>query len=214
MDCTIDLGDRTVNTPCMEKPDKSEKPLDKRPSKTSAASRLGPDAWIDAAYQLFETGGIKAVRVDPLSKALGVTRGSFYWHFEDRDALLRAILKRWSDEQTEQVIEANEARGGDAGERLLRLLKTCASDDGRLEMGMRDWAADDAEAQQDTLRIDERRIDYMTDLAVAAGIQPPVARTRCRVAYAAWLGSYVGAAASKENRLADMDALFEMMMAR
>ena len=154
MDCTIDLGDRTVNTPCMEKPDKSEKPLDKRPSKTSAASRLGPDAWIDAAYKLFETSGIKAVRVDPLSKTLGVTRGSFYWHFEDRDALLRAILKRWSNEQTEQVIEANEAQGGNAGDRLLRLLKTCASDDGRLEMGIRDWAADDAAVtRKDTLRI-------------------------------------------------------------
>ena len=109
------LSHRRVNTYCMEEPGKPEKPLDKRPSKTSAASRLGPDAWIDAAYKLFETGGIKAVRVDPLSKTLGVTRGSFYWHFEDRDALLRAILKRWCNEQTEQVIEANEAKGGDAG---------------------------------------------------------------------------------------------------
>ena len=62
------------------------------------------------------------------------------------------------------------------GERLLRLLKTCASDDGRLEMGMRDWAADDAAARNDTLRIDDRRIDYMTQLTIEAGVSPAAAR--------------------------------------
>ena len=194
----------------MEKPEKPNGPESDKPT----TSRLGPDAWVDAAYDTFQTGGIKAVRVDPLSKTLGVTRGSFYWHFEDRDALLRAILKRWSDEQTEQVIDANEAQGGDASARLLRLLKTCASDDGRLEMGVRDWATDDAVARQETLRIDERRIAYMTELAIEAGLSPATARARSSVAYAAWLGSYVGViTASKESRLADMEQLFQMMMA-
>jgi AcrR family transcriptional regulator len=209
MDWDIDYPLTNVNTPCMER--STDKMKGSRMQ--DRGNLLGPAEWIEAAYAAFETGGIKAVRIEPLSKALGVTRGSFYWHFEDRDALLRAILARWSTEQTERVIEKNETLGGDAREKLLRLLKTCASDDGRLEIGIRDWAVDDNVALHEVGRIDDRRINYMADLAVQAGVPMEEAQDRARVAYIAWLGSYFGVTtATKERRLADMDALFRMML--
>lgn len=177
--------------------------------------RLSPETWVNAAYEAFEDGGVAAVRVDPLAKRLGVTRGSFYWHFKDRGALLRAVIERWARLQTERVIEANEAGGGEPAERLLRLLRTCASDDGRFETGVREWAKTDEAASGRVREIDRRRIDYMTALAVAAGTPEDVARSRSRVGYLAWLGSYTAAApGDAEQRSEDIECLWRMMLDR
>lgn len=207
----LDDYTRAVNTYCMERDESEQKARSNPPE----AERLGPDAWIDAAYGKFREGGVSAVRVDPLAKGLGITRGSFYWHFKDRAALLRAVLQRWREEETERTIAENEAGGGDASARLLRLLHTCSADDGRLEVGMRDWAAQDAAAREEVRQIDTRRIQYMTNLAEDAGIPSQIARARCRVAYLAWLGSYVDTTVmSREELRCDMDVLWQMVMAK
>ena len=175
--------------------------------------RLSKAAWIDAAYLAFEQGGIGAVRVDPLAKSLGVTRGSFYWHFEDRAALLAGVLERWHAEKTEATIEANERAGGRPSERLLRLLETCASDDGRFEIGVRAWAAEDAGARSAVESIDDRRIAYMRDLLVGAGLRPVDAQRRARVIYLAWLGAYAGAVtASARQRVEDVKVLWRLAL--
>ena len=177
--------------------------------------RLAPEAWVDAAYAAFQEGGLAAVRVDALAKGLGITRGSFYWHFKDRRALLRAVVDRWSTLETDDLIEANESEGGEPGERLLRLLRTCASDDGRLEIGIRAWASEDDEASRRLQEIDDRRIGYMTQLTTATGVPEDLARSRSRVGYLAWLGSYTGAVPTRmEQRLSDIECLWHMMLDR
>jgi AcrR family transcriptional regulator len=177
--------------------------------------RLDRNAWIDAAYGAFESGGVQAVRIDPLSKALGVTRGSFYWHFKDHPALMVAVLEKWHAANTESIIAANESAEGSAADRLLRLLKTCASDDGHLEMGVRAWAVRDQVARTAVERIDACRIKYMSDLIEAAGAARADAHPRARVAYLAWLGSYTDAVpTSVDQRIADMDYLLRMMLAK
>lgn len=194
------LDDRMVivNTQCME---------------ASDPSRLDPDTWVSAAYEMFEEGGVSAVRIDPLAKRLGITRGSFYWHFKNRAALLRALLDRWVEQETERAIEENEQGGGTAADRLLRLLRACASEDGRLEMGMREWAVGDADARETVRRVDDRRIAYMTSLAREAGAPKNVTEARARIAYVAWLGFYTGIApATTEQRIADVDQLHRMML--
>ena len=179
-----------------------------------STERLEPGAWVDVAYEAFERGGVGAVRVDALAKRLGITRGSFYWHFKDRRALLLAVLDRWSALNTEGTIAANERAGGSPSERLRRLLRTCASDDGRSEMGIRAWAGDDPDAAERIRAIDERRIAYMATLSMACGIPEEDARARSRVGYLAWLGSYTGAVpAPVKRRIADIDCLWRMMLA-
>ena len=164
---------------------------------------------------MFEEGGVAAVRVDPLAKQLGITRGSFYWHFKNRAALLRALLDRWVERETERAIEVNEAAGGTAAERLLRLLRTCASDDGRLEMGVREWAVGDATARETVRRVDDRRVAYMGELAREAGAPRDEAEARARIAYAAWLGLYTGITpTTPEQRVADMDQLHRMILSK
>ena len=73
-----------------------------------------PGHWIAAATERAVDRGIDAVRVDVLAKELEVTRGSFYWHFKDREALLVAVLHAWRDGATEQVIERFEGQQADA----------------------------------------------------------------------------------------------------
>lgn len=198
MEHVIDLFATAVNTHCME---------------NRSDPRLSPDAWVDAAYAAFETGGVAAVRVDPLAKALGITRGSFYWHFKDRGALLRAVIERWQTVSTEQEIEAIEAAGGSPAERLLRLLRSCATDDGKFEIGIRAWASEDRAVGAIVAKTDARRIAYLTELATEAGVPTEIAEARARVAYLAWLGSYMGAVPSGvAQRSADMDCLWAMLL--
>ncbi len=85
-------------------------------------TRTPRSTWIDEGLRALAAGGPDAVRIEPLAQALGVTRGGFYWHFDDRNALLYAMLDRWERATTEEVIERLEREGGDARAKLRRLL--------------------------------------------------------------------------------------------
>ena len=63
--------------------------------KAERQGRLTADDWAQAALDLISEQGVAAVAVEPLARRLGVTKGSFYWHFPSRDALLQAALERW-----------------------------------------------------------------------------------------------------------------------
>lgn len=169
--------------------------------------------WIKEAYSLFEAKGVNAISIGPLSRKLGVTRGSFYWHFKDRADLLRAILDRWHDLHTEGAIEQNELQGGNPELRLLRLFETCATDDGALEMGIRAWASENATAREAVQIVDARRIEYIATLLVQFGIEQAEARLRARVAYSAWLGEYSGAVpSSHQQRLDNIRVLHRLIL--
>lgn len=176
--------------------------------------RLSADDWLDAALAAFDRGGVEAVRIETLAKVLNVTRGSFYWHFKNRDALLRCLLARWETKETSQIIDAVEASGGSAAERLLRLVDTCARDEGRLEMALRNWASSDEQARSAIAQIDRRRIQYIAALLSEHGLPPEEAEKRSRVAYAAWLGEYIQPLLpSSDERLANMRCLHGMILA-
>src|SRR5215217_5141721 len=86
----------------------------------SRAGALKAEVWVGAARAAMAEGGIDAVAVEPLARRLGVTKGSFYWHFKDRRALLEATLEGWEEESTEARISASR-RISDRRERLIRL---------------------------------------------------------------------------------------------
>lgn len=179
----------------------------------SKAERLGPENWVDAAYEVFEREGLGAIRIGPLAMGLGVTRGSFYWHFRDRSALLGAVLSRWGVRETESIISNNERLGGSPSERLARLLEVCASDDGHPELGIREWATGSKDALEAVQEMDARRMEYLTELAHGAGVPLDAATSRARIAYRAWLSLYTGVApASPKERISDMGELHRMMV--
>lgn len=150
---------------------------------------LDADAWIEAALDALAVGGIDAVRIDPLAKGLGVTRGSFYWHFKDRAELHQAMLKQWRKRATYQVGDRIERAASDAGERLRRTLALPtagpqASRAAAIELAIRLWARRDREAAAAVERIDHHRLRYYAKLFMERGHTEKEARQRAYLFYA------------------------------
>jgi AcrR family transcriptional regulator len=91
-----------------------------------SAGRLDREAWIAAGLSALEEGGVPAVSAAAIAKALGVTRGSFYWHFSSREELLQAVLERWERDHSDAVLD-NLERIGDPHERLRLLIAAATS---------------------------------------------------------------------------------------
>ncbi|MEL6981580.1 MAG: TetR/AcrR family transcriptional regulator, partial [Actinomycetota bacterium] len=145
-------------------------------------------------------GSIAEVKVERLAKDLGVTKGSFYWHFEDRPALLRAMWQRWAELDTEGVIDEVDADGtrdpanadpAAAIERLFAITFTSAGEFDGVEAAIREWSASDPEVAAQCRTIDERRIGYVAELLFGAGWEPVAARHRAEFLYRVVIGEYV-----------------------
>src|ERR1051325_671237 len=80
-------------------------------AKQEKPARLDAEAWVTSAFDALAEGGVDAVRVEPLAKALGITKGSFYWHFADRRALLDAMLSTWADGRIAAIRVQTSAHG-------------------------------------------------------------------------------------------------------
>ena len=85
-------------------------------------TRTSRSRWVEEGLRALAAGGPDAVRIESLARTLGVTRGGFYWHFQDRQALLDAMLGTWERTTTVQVAERLDREGGDATAKLRRLL--------------------------------------------------------------------------------------------
>jgi AcrR family transcriptional regulator len=166
----------------------------------------GPADWVRTALSCLGERGIDAVRIEPLAKTLGVTKGSFYWHFADRSALYAAMLAEWERATTVVIIEQVEAQGGTPRARLLDLSYRTSEADSRLEMAVRAWASVDAIAADAVARVDRRRLDYLEVLLREAGLPARAARARARLSYYALIGSFAivrkNPAATRERRAA------------
>src|SRR5438876_2813304 len=110
-----------------------------------AITRTARTSWIDEGLRALAAGGPDTVRIEPLAEALGVTKGGFYWHFDDRRALLEEMLNTWEHVVVDEAIERVEGGGGDARAKLRRLFALAASgrDLWKIELAVRDWARRD-----------------------------------------------------------------------
>jgi AcrR family transcriptional regulator len=131
-----------------------------------AVTRTPRSSWIDEGLRALAAGGPDAVRIELLAQALGVTRGGFYWHFTDRNALLDEMLDTWERATTDEVIERVESEGGDARAKLRRTFALTSASDGLLaiDLAVRDWSRRDQTVAERLRRIDNRRMDYLRSL--------------------------------------------------
>lgn len=163
--------------------------------------------WIRQGLRALADGGPDAVRVEPLAKALGVTRGGFYWHFEDRGALLEAMLDTWEKMTTEEVAENIATGGGDASARLRRLFALTSPGVVRIDLAIRDWARRDQAVAERLRRIDNRRMTHLRTLfgAVGAvGVDPEEVEARCLLAFSLLIGNHYIAADHGDHSRADV----------
>jgi AcrR family transcriptional regulator len=159
-----------------------------RPERTSRPLSAGD--WVDAALEAIVQGGLAAVAIETLAVRLGATKGSFYHHFANRDALIVAALEDWERSQTEAVIQRLELIP-DPGERLRAVLAAAFADRAG---GMRDAAllasATHPLVKPIVKRVTERRLRYFTEMYVQLGFPKPRARRRALMLYLSYIGLF------------------------
>jgi AcrR family transcriptional regulator len=151
------------------------------------ADQLSAADWLDQGLKTLAQSGFTALKAEPLAKAMGVSRGSFYWHFADIGVYHAAILKHWRDVATEQVIADLEVVSKDR-DALALLLRRAFSSTPALENAVRTWATVDPDASAAVQAIDQRRLGYIEILFRQAGLAADMARARAQILYWAFVG--------------------------
>jgi AcrR family transcriptional regulator len=151
------------------------------------ADQLSAKDWLDLGLKTLARYGFTALKAEPLAKAMGVSRGSFYWHFKDIGAYHAAILKHWREVAAEQII-ANLEASSKHDDPLLLLLRRTFSGKLALENAVRTWATLDPVARAAVQATDRRRLSYVQKLFERSGVPPGVARSRAQIFYWAFLG--------------------------
>jgi AcrR family transcriptional regulator len=172
-------------------------------------SSLTPERWVDAATDVLVDQGIDSVRVDTLARALKVTRGSFYWHFRERDELLRAVLQAWRNHATEQLTRRLESARDDPRDQVRDLISLpfrgrAAVRAARIELAIRAWARRDAMARAFVDEADAARMGYIAQVFSSLGFAIGEARARAFLLYSYELAesqlSTQGSAAQRQER--------------
>ena len=149
--------------------------------------QLSARDWLDQGLKTLAKDGFTALKAEPLAKAMGVSRGSFYWHFADIAAYHAAILARWHEVAAEQIIANVEAASKDENP-LALLLRRVFGERLMLERAVRTWASVDPAARAAVQAIDRRRLSYVESLLTQAGLSAELARARAQILYWAFLG--------------------------
>src|ERR1700736_747435 len=139
--------------------------------------QLSAKDWLDQGLKTLAERGFTALKAEPLAKAMGVSRGSFYWHFADIGAFHVAILKHWREVAAEAIIADVEA-AADHDNPLTLLLRQAFGAKLALENAVRTWATVDPAARAAVQAIDRRRLGYVENLLRASGLSPGIARAR------------------------------------
>lgn len=159
--------------PCRAAVQYSPVPFPLTPQTSKEARQLGAEQWLDAAFHVLARNGVEAVRIEPLAKTLKVTKGSFYWHFKDRAALLDGMLLSWRQRATLGIIDRLERGNVPPAARLRQLLalpriNSSSSRDGAdVEAAIRLWGRSDAKAASAVQEIDRLRLGYIRSLVTA-----------------------------------------------
>jgi len=160
-----------------------------------AQTRTPRSTWIEAGLAALASGGPDAVRVDLLAKALGVTRGGFYWHFASRQEFLDALLDAWEHRSTDEVLQRVEEEGGDARDKVRKAgMLTFSRELLPVDLAVRDWARRDRSVGRRLQRVDNRRMEYLRALIGTFSDDPDDVEARGMLAFSLVIGSHFIAA--------------------
>ena len=149
-------------------------------------TKLSAKDWVSAGLRALARDGFTALKADILAGKLGVSRGSFYWHFADVAAFEDAVMQHWRDVMAEAIIRDLERLA--PREHLGDLLRCTFSTDPSLESAMRAWASADGRAQALVAAVDRRRLSYIERMLDDAGVAAAQVRSRAQILYWTYLG--------------------------
>ena len=158
--------------------------------------RLSKAVWVVAGLKALAHDGGVGLKADIIAKQLGVSRGSFYWHFADLDAFHAAVVEAWQDAAVDAVLRLLE---GDVVGRLRQLIVIALHADPALEIGMRAWAAGSTRARAAVEEVDARRLDHLARMLAQAGVESEISKARAHVIYWTYLGSALSRAKVEDD---------------
>ncbi|MCP4471889.1 MAG: TetR/AcrR family transcriptional regulator [Gammaproteobacteria bacterium] len=173
--------------------------------------------WLLKALEIFVEEGIDSIRITRLAEDLGVTRGSFYWHFQNREDLIDSLVSYWKDKNSAAIIES-VTRASSLADGIFRFFETCIDSsqfDPRLDLALREWARRSTEIRALLDGEDETRIEALRQFYLRFEYPMPQALIRARVLYYSQIGFYaLGTRESLETRLDYTEAYFEAFTGR
>ncbi len=129
----------------------------------SMTDRLSADIWLRHGLKTLAEQGPSALKAEPLARTLGVSRGSFYWHFSNVEDFCQQVLTAWQQAATREVIVRLESQTN-AADKLVALMKQAFSADPGLERAIRAWAVQYPPAAECVKAVDEERTLFLQQL--------------------------------------------------
>lgn len=152
--------------------------------------KLNQDRWLGAGLQVLAEEGPEGLRIMPIAQQLGVTKGSFYWHYRNLEDYQSALLKEWEQRHTRQVIHHVEGKGGEAPDKLRNLVSISFNADARLAQAIRRWAITNPQVREAQARVDHDRLAYLVSLLRPLGWPQAKAEFLARWLYGALIGYF------------------------
>jgi AcrR family transcriptional regulator len=155
------------------------------------AARGSLESWLNAAYETLKESGVDAVRVLPLAKKLNLARTSFYWYFEDREALLAALIEQWKRKNTSNLVSHSQAYAASISEAILNVFDCWLNSelfDSQFEFAMRSWALQSEQVAAEIVEADALRMEALKQMFDRFGFSEDAAATRARSIYLAQIG--------------------------
>lgn len=157
-----------------------------------ARTQLDPERWVEIAIDVLAKEGIAGLRIEVLAKRCGVTKGSFYWHFKDRQALLAAVLERWKEGRIRDIEKITTVTPGEERQQLHFAIEVYGASRNRkgmsIELAVRDWARHDTQAAAIVEAVDLYRLECTRKLFVSSGMSDAEAKSRSLLLYACVFG--------------------------
>ncbi len=153
--------------------------------------RGSPDVWLTAAYEALLEAGVDSVKIQPLGKKLNLSRASFYWFFKDREELLAALVSRWREKNTGNLVKRASAYADTLVEAILNV-SDCWFDselfDSKFEFAVRSWALQSQDILAEVQAADQLRMKALTDMFMRFGLSEMSADVRARTIYLLQIG--------------------------
>ncbi|WLR95576.1 TetR/AcrR family transcriptional regulator [Shinella zoogloeoides] len=153
--------------------------------------RGSQEGWLEAAYDALLESGVESVKILPLAKRLNLSRTSFYWFFKDREELLGALIARWRDKNTGNLVKQSEAYAETLAEAMLNVFDCWVNKelfDSQFEFAVRSWALQSPEIQAEVHEADQTRIEAIGRMFMRFGYDEVPADVRARTTYLVQIG--------------------------
>ena len=149
------------------------------------------EGWLEAAYDALLESGVEAVKILPLAKRLNLSRTSFYWFFKDREELLAALVARWREKNTGNMVKRSEAYAETIAEAMLNVFD-CWLDkdlfDAQFEFAVRSWALQSEDILEEVRQADQARLEALSHMFMRFGFTETAADVRARTTYLVQIG--------------------------